>query len=183
MGVSVPDDLRRFIGPPLLPAMMEFCGMDKETAEKALVTYRVHYSDHGMYDAYLYDGVREMLDRLKEKGHKLYIGTSKPESFAVKMLEALGVSEYFTIICGAIMDTKRNRKADVLAELFRRIGSSPQDEGTDGMWCMIGDRIYDAEGAAEFGMPCIGVLWGFGSAEEFTGCTIVKTPAELTELF
>ena len=134
-----------------------------------------------MYDAYLYDGIRDSLAALCEKGHKLYIGTSKPESFARAMLEALGVAEFFTEICGAIMDTKRNRKADVLAELFRRAGANPEEEA--GMWYMVGDRVYDAEGAAEFGIPCIGVLWGFGCAEEFEGCTVVNTPAELTEKF
>ena len=181
MGIGIPENMGRFIGPPLIPAMMEFCGIDKETAEQALLTYRVHYKDHGMYDAYLYDGIRDSLAALCEKGHKLYIGTSKPESFARAMLEALGVAEFFTEICGAIMDTKRNRKADVLAELFRRAGANPEEEA--GMWYMVGDRVYDAEGAAEFGIPCIGVLWGFGCAEEFEGCTVVNTPAELTEKF
>jgi len=182
MGIGVPENMGRFIGPPLLPAMMEFCGIDKETAEQALINYRVHYKDHGMYDAYLYDGIREMLAALCEKGHKLYIGTSKPESFARAMLEALGVAEYFTEICGAVMDTKRNRKADVLAELFRRLGTSPADGNADD-WRMIGDRVYDAEGAAEFGISCIGVLWAVGCAEEFAGCTVVETAAALTELF
>ena len=33
---------------------------------------------------------------------------------------------------------------------------------------MVGDREHDVLGAKRAGIPCIGVLYGYGSAEELT---------------
>ena len=32
--------------------------------------------------------------------------------------------------------------------------------------CVVGDRMHDVRGARANGVKCIGVLWGYGSAEE-----------------
>lgn len=49
---------------------------------------------------------------------------------------------------------------------------------------MIGDREHDIIGAKEHGLSCIGVLYGYGSREEFerygADC-IVETVSELME--
>ena len=50
---------------------------------------------------------------------------------------------------------------------------------------MVGDRKYDVYGAAEHGIPCIGVLYGYGSREELVsaGATMLcETVSELPEL-
>ncbi len=186
--------MRKFIGPPLEPAFMEFVGVDKETAVRAVQVYRAEYKVTGVLGVEVYDGIPAMLTALVEAGHHLHVATSKPEAFALRIFENIGLAHHFTHICGAGMDGTRAKKAEVLAELFRRGGIADSGEAvlaeptklTDKLtqWRMIGDRVYDIEGAAVFGMRSVGVTWGFGPVEEFAGAEyIVHTPAELAQLY
>ncbi len=50
---------------------------------------------------------------------------------------------------------------------------------------MVGDRLYDVEGAREQGLPTIGVLWGAGSEQELReagAAALVATPDEIPPL-
>ncbi|MCC7172562.1 MAG: HAD hydrolase-like protein, partial [Planctomycetes bacterium] len=45
---------------------------------------------------------------------------------------------------------------------------------------MIGDRSHDVRAARANGARAIGVLWGYGSADELTAAdAVVRTPVEL----
>ena len=166
----LPDDqMRKFIGPPLESAFMELVGVDRETAVKAVQIYRAEYRVTGILGVEVYDGVPEMLEALMAAGHSLHIATSKPEVFALRIFDNIGLAKYFTHICGAGLDGTRAKKEEVLAELFRRGGVEEPNKNTLADWRMIGDRIFDVEGAAAFGMKSVGVTWGFGPLEEFAG--------------
>ena len=55
----------------------------------------------------------------------------------------------------------------------------------DGQVVMIGDRRYDIEGGKACGLQTIGVLYGYGSREEFEAVgadNIVETPEEIVNL-
>ncbi len=66
---------------------------------------------------------------------------------------------------GATLDGRISTKEQVLQEVFRRIGSDdPKD------YVLIGDTIYDVEGANKVGMDCIGVSYGFGKSRRFRTC-------------
>ena len=154
------SQLRAFIGPPLEVCFTEVCGLSPEEARQAVGYYRERYGVTGKFECSLYSGVKELLRQLHQSGRKVLLATSKPEQFAVEILEHLGVAEYFTCIAGAAMDHTRQTKEEVIRYLLDRTGLSTTD------CLMIGDRKYDVEGAAELSMPCVGVLYGFGSREE-----------------
>ena len=51
---------------------------------------------------------------------------------------------------------------------------------------MVGDRMYDIEGAAECGITPVGVLYGFGSRDELEragAAAIAETVADIPKLF
>lgn len=178
------EQMRKFIGPPLEPAFMDFLGVDRDTAIRAVQVYRAEYRVTGILGVEVYDGIPEMLDALAGAGHNLHVATSKPEVFAMRILDNIGLAKYFTHICGAGLDGTRAKKAEVLEELFRRGGVTEPDAVTLADWRMIGDRFYDVEGAAAFGMKSVGVTWGFGPIEEFAGAeAAVQSPAALAALF
>ena len=55
----------------------------------------------------------------------------------------------------------------------------------DGQVVMIGDRRYDIEGGKACGLQTIGVLYGYGSREEFEAAgadNIVETPEDIVNL-
>ena len=45
----------------------------------------------------VYDGVIEMLEKLRKKGFRLAIATSKPEMFAKQIADYFGFSKYLTL--------------------------------------------------------------------------------------
>ena len=163
LGYTVEDKntLRPFIGPPLYESFREYYGFDDETAWLGVKYYREYYPEKGIFENRLYDGMYELLKELSESGRKLVLATSKPEPFAVTILEHFNVSEFFTLIAGSTLDNSRRSKTDVLRYALDECGIT--DKSTV---LMIGDRKHDVIGAHEVGIDCAYVLYGFGSIEE-----------------
>ena len=156
------DSLSCFIGPPLTVSFKTFYGFDDENADRGVAYYREYYKDKGIFEGYVYDGIEETLKRLKNAGKRVMVATSKPEEYAKRVLEKFGIAKYFDFIAGATMDEKtRANKIEIMQYAFDSCGASPSDT------IMVGDRLFDIEGAKHFGMECIAVLYGYGSKEEF----------------
>lgn len=155
--------LHPFIGPPLKYSFKEFYGLSEEESELAVKYYRERFSAKGLYENEVYDGVEKILQQLKESGKVIILATSKPEVFAVKILEHFKLDSYFDFVAGATMDGSRGEKADVIRYALQISGITDTSQAI-----MIGDRNYDILGARENGMDSIGVLFGFGDYEELT---------------
>ena len=104
-----------FIGPPLKDSFMKYYHFPESQAEEAIKKYREYFSVTGIFENRVYDGIEELLKELKSCGKRLLVATSKPEEFAVQILEHFGLAQYFEHICGASMDEKRVKKGDVIA--------------------------------------------------------------------
>lgn len=180
MGVTDCDDLsalRHFIGPPLSESFKEF--FEGEDIKRAIAFYRERYSTIGWKENRLYDGIKDMLKKIKESGRKIYMATSKPEIFAKDIAELFEISEYFDGICGATTDGVRNTKEDVVKYAIEVCGETNPDN-----ILMVGDRHHDVDGAGEFGIKTLGVTYGFGTREELLGCgaiAVVDTPDEVVK--
>lgn len=171
--------LAAFIGPPLMESFQVFYGMSEGAARRAVACYREYYADKGIFENRVYDRIPETLAALAARGKKLYVATSKPEFFAEKILEHFQLAPYFSGVAGATMDKTRTRKADVIAYALGRF-SLPQAQSV-----MIGDRMHDVAGAKQNKLPCIGVLYGFGSREELLAAgadMLAETPEALLPL-
>lgn len=178
-GMEVPprQELYSFIGPPLKQSFMRWCGFDEAEGEQAVKYYREYYRDKGLLENEVYDGIEDMLKALREKGKRLAVATSKPEEFAIRILEHFGLAQYFEVIAGDTLDFKRNTKADVIASALERLGVTDRSGVI-----MVGDREHDVIGAKAQDLPCIGVLFGYGSQEELEAAGakhIAQTPADV----
>lgn len=178
-GMEVPprQELYSFIGPPLKQSFMRWCGFDEAEGEQAVKYYREYYRDKGLLENEVYDGIEDMLKALREKGKRLAVATSKPEEFARRILEHFGLAQYFEVIAGDTMDFKRNTKSDVIASALERLNVTDRSQ-----IIMVGDREHDVIGAKAQDLPCIGVLFGYGSREELevAGAKyIAQTPADV----
>ena len=60
INIENPDDLCKFIGPPIRPAFKEFYGFDDLGAEKAVEKFREHFLVKGLYENIMYDGTDTM---------------------------------------------------------------------------------------------------------------------------
>lgn len=181
-GIEVDDRtaIYKFIGPPLHVSFREFCGFDEEKSRLAIEYYREYYRDKGLFENTIYPGIEYVLKTLKKQGKKIMLATSKPEEFAIKILKGLEVYKYFDFCAGANMDGSRSKKSDVIKYALENLGVTDTAKAL-----MIGDREYDIYGAKEFNIDSVGVLFGYGSKEEFVaaGATyIVEKAEEILEL-
>ena len=105
-GIEVEDlkDLCPFIGPPLKDSFMKYYDFPEEQAQEAIGRYREYFAVTGIFENRVYDGITEMLKKLKEDKRTLLVATSKPEAFAVQILEHFHLARYFDWVCGASMD-------------------------------------------------------------------------------
>ena len=154
------ESLYPFIGPPLADSFMNFYGFDSEKAMDAITVYREYFRNKGIFENEAYEGVRELLENIKASGRKTVLATSKPEEFAVRILEHFDLAKYFDVVAGASMDEKRNKKGDVIKYAMEK-GAFRSENAV-----MIGDREHDIFGARENGLDSIGVLYGYGSRQE-----------------
>ena len=163
-GIEIKDlsSLTKYIGPPLRASFMEF-GFNEEEAEELITKYREYYKVKGLYENEVYEGIEELLRKLKEKGMKLYTATSKPEYFAKIILEHYNLDQYFEDICGATMDNSRGTKEEVIRYAICKNKINDLNEVV-----MIGDREHDVQGAKKVGITSIGVLFGYGSKDELS---------------
>lgn len=180
MGFDMPEDTQKFLGPPLYQSFAEFLGMNEEQVNEAVRIFRERYSTIGLFENRVYDGIPEMLQRLKDGGMRLMVATSKPRDYAVRILERFGLLRFFEVVGGACLDGTRNNKNEVIEYVLAESGISDRSGVL-----MIGDRKQDVLGAHKTGLKCLGVLWGYGSQEELSDAGsdyIAKTPDEAADM-
>ena len=153
--------LNKFVGPPLEAAFSEYYGFTREESHQALLYYREYFCEKGMFENRVYEGITELLAHLKATGRTVILATSKPEEYAVQILEQFGLLSYFDQVAGASMDEVRVKKSDVIAYALERADITDLSRAV-----MVGDRDNDMRGAADNGLASIGVLYGYGSREE-----------------
>lgn len=171
------SSLYPFIGPPLIESFMKFYGFDEEKATQAVNYYREYFGVTGLFENEVYDGMEHLLSWCVNQGYQLVLATSKPEHFAVEIMEHFNLAQYFKEMCGSRLDASLETKADVIRCAMQRC----QIENP-GEILMIGDRMHDIIGAHECGIECASVCWGYGNKEEFNKYNtdhIIETLEEL----
>ncbi len=165
-----------FIGPPLTESFSKYFGLSDEDAKLAVEYYREYYRPTGIFEVSIYDGIPELLEKLSKDGRKLILATSKPIVFADMILEKYGLKQYFSATFGSELDGTRVKKAEVIAYAYENF---PFDKSNA---VMVGDRRHDVDGAHEFGIPCIGVTFGYGDRSEHEACDADVIAESVTEL-
>lgn len=162
LNIEAPDNaaLIPFIGPPLHESYETFYQLSGDNNAEAIRLYREYFSDKGMFENEVYPGIPLLLQALKSMDKKLYIATSKPTYFAVPILEHFNLAHYFESITGSELDGTRTNKAEVIQHVIDIHGLN-RDE-----CIMIGDRKHDIIGGQKNNIDTIGVLYGYGDANE-----------------
>lgn len=174
-GFARPDEatLRKFVGPSSLEGLERHTDIPFERHRAIVETYREQYPQRARELSSVYEGVHELLEDLSALPVRLAIATQKPQPSAERIVGEFGLTRYFHAISGARDDRWEESaslptdKPGIVARALDLLGAAGRDLA--GAAVMIGDREYDAAGAAANGIPCIGVTWGFGSAEELSG--------------
>ena len=176
-GLPIPsrEELRVIVGPPLHESLVKF-GVPKEEAQNGVKKYRERYNTLGKFENTPYPGIRELLEKLQQDGHRLFVATSKPEAMSIEILEHFDLAKYFEIICGASLDTSRSSKEAVIEYLLTQCGTQENA-------IMVGDTAFDVIGAKAHGIPTVGVSWGYGTDEEMESAGAVAIVHTMDELY
>lgn len=189
-GIPYPEYsvFRSFIGPSLYDSFVREFGMDDAKAKEMVAKYRERYNVVGLFEAEVYEGVADTLCALKEKGCILSVATSKPTEPTLRILEKFGVGKYFDVVVGSNPDGTGSDKKHIISQVLESLKKDhdlTEEMIQDGQVVMIGDRRYDIEGGKACGLQTIGVLYGYGSREEFEAAgadNIVESPEEILKL-
>jgi phosphoglycolate phosphatase len=172
--VPAEQDLLWCIGPPLKASFETMLG-NEVLAERAVTLYRERFSDVGIYENSIYDGIPELLAALVA-GPRLFVATSKLAVFAERIIAHFALVQYFERIFGAALDGTHADKTALLQYAL-------EQSGLDGRrTIMVGDRSFDMIGARNNQMTPVGVLYGYGSEAELRGAGaqhLCATPQDL----
>jgi len=160
--IPTEDELTWCIGPPLRASFVRLLGAEDD-ADRAVSLYRERFSDIGLFENRVYDGISEVLTTLSQSGQRLFVATSKPHVFATRIVAHFGLSHHFEHVFGSELDGTRVDKSDLLAYALKTAAVDPAKT------LMIGDRSHDMVGAKNNGMQGIGVLYGYGNKSELLG--------------
>ncbi len=149
----------RNLGRPLRTSMREYAEADGradavDLAEQMVAAYREFQREHHDRLVKGYDGVRETLVTLRERGYTLGIVTSKGRAIAMVVIGDFGLEPLVDVMV-FLEDTARHKpEPDPLLEAARRGGFEP----ARGLY--VGDSIHDIAAGRAAGMKTAGALWG-----------------------
>ena len=177
LGIDEPDldKLECYIGPPLIDSFQRYHGLSLEQAEIGVAKYRERFRDTGIFENEVIAGIPEVLEELKKRGYVMALATSKPEEFALRITKHFNLSQYFEIEVGSGMNGELKYKADVIAEVLKRIVQKYPEQDMaeiEADSVMIGDRVHDIEGAKKCKIESVGVRFGFAKPGELEGVAL-----------
>jgi phosphoglycolate phosphatase len=170
-----PAQLRAMVGPPLQDGFAVVLGVPLADVDGAVAAFRAHYAAGAVLDVAVHGGVPALLAELRARGAVLAVATSKPEVFAVRVLEHTGLRPSFASVHGATLDGAVRHKDQVVAAA---LAAHPDGRRP----VLVGDRAHDVLGAAAHGLPCIGAGWGPAEDGELVAAgaaVVVGRPAEV----
>jgi phosphoglycolate phosphatase len=156
------EELRWCIGPALRESFRLLLGAaaSNEDAEQAVVFYRERFTNIGIFENKLYDGIPETLAALQNEGRRLYMITAKPIVMARRIIDHFDLRSFFHGLYGSELDGKSFDKALLTAEVLRRENIAPHAA------VFVGDRRYDIEAAHANALPAIAAAYGYASQQE-----------------
>jgi phosphoglycolate phosphatase len=142
-------------GAPVLISRALGGAAEPEELQRALKFFLAHYEEHKLDFTKLYPGVREALEELH--GVPMAVLTNKPVNISVRILDGLGVADFFRAIYGG--NSFAAKKPDPLGAntILTELGV------TGGEAAMVGDSEVDVQTARNAGMISAIVNFGFGT--------------------
>ena len=172
-----PENVKHFVGPPLKENFMRTYNFTEEEAVKAVDIFRERYAPIGIFENYPYDGIKELLKELKEADFILLVATSKPHIHAETVLKKFELYQYFDYILGSELHGSEN-KTEIMKDVLKKAGVKDLKEAI-----MVGDTVFDIEGARNVGIDVIAVEYGYGKKEELlTADYYAETVTDLKNL-
>ena len=152
-------------------------GTDEETSEKCLGVFKEHYKNNSRNKTKPYDGIIELLEKLCESDVKTAVVTNKMQSAAKDIVEFF-FGNKISLAVGQVDGVAQKPNPDGVLLVLEKLGIKKEKA------VYVGDSEVDCLTARNAGIDCIGVTWGFRSAEtlkESGAGIIVDEPLQILQ--
>ncbi|MEX5632874.1 HAD-IA family hydrolase [Parafrankia sp. FMc2] len=127
----------------------------------------------------LFDGVRELLTGLLDRGIRLAVATGKSGPRARDLLAQLGILDCFERVIGSDEVARPKPAPDIIQLALETLGADPADA------MMIGDAVTDIQSARGAGVRAVAAVWGQVDESELLAAApdwVIWSPTQLLGL-
>ena len=155
-------------------------GGDKGLAyfDRAFVEYQKIFQEYCMYRVVPYDGIRELLAELKERGIKIAVLSNKPHERTKDVIYTLFGEGYFDVVQGQIAGVEKKPSPAGVFCILEQLKLTADEI------LYLGDTGTDMQTGKSAGAVTIGALWGFREREELLenhADYVIEKPLELLQ--
>ncbi len=150
----------------------------KDCVEEVLQIMKAHYIDNCCNKTRPFEGILELLEKLRKMGVKLAVLTNKQHDQALKTVDYY-FNGFFNEIAGITAERKIKPDPESTLEICSKMNIEPSQA------LFVGDSDVDMETAGNAGILPVGVSWGFREAELLKKAgaqIIVDKPAQILDL-
>lgn len=175
------DAYRRFVGDGVHVLARRVLPAGRQDLQPDLVRRLLaRYESHVIDGASIYPGVRELLEKLRDRGLRLGVLSNKPDFLTFRTLEGLALLPLFDAFLGQRDELPRKPDAAVVELLLTHWPGVPRDAVL-----YVGDTSTDMQTARNAALRPIGVLWGFRDEQELRAhgaAAIARRPEDVAAL-
>lgn len=133
-------------------------GINNTLYKECLKVFQDHYSKNMQNKTVPYNGIKELLAELRNRGFKMAVVSNKFDS-AVKELVKGFLGDYIKVAIGESENVSRKPAPDTVIKALAELESVPDKA------VYVGDSEVDVMTARNSNLICIGVTWGFRTRE------------------
>lgn len=174
------SEIRAFIGNGAKMLVKRCLGEDvaEETVQACLEYYNQIYTASKSPKTALFDGIEDVLVKLKQKGYKLAILTNKPQPTTDEVYKTYLERFNFDLVVGQSPLVKCKPDKEAVLNILKQLNVQPENA------YMVGDGETDVLTAVNAKMKCITVLWGYRDKDflaTFGADTFANSPSEILD--
>lgn len=162
----------------LIERMLPKDKLNNENINKALELFDNYYENHMVDMTKPYEGIVDMLDKLKEKGIKLGVVSNKPHEFTTEVVKSY-FDDRFEMVYGHRANNPIKPDPSTVFEVIDGFKLDKEE-------CLyVGDSEVDINTAKNAGVKSVGVIWGFrgrGELESAGADYLVNKPEEILRI-
>ncbi|MDE6455772.1 MAG: HAD family hydrolase, partial [Dysosmobacter sp.] len=113
-----------------------------------------YYGRHNMDDTTPYEGVEELLERLKAAGIQMAVYSNKADAFSREIVEHY-LPGFFRLVRGKVDGVPMKPDPAGLCGVMKELGAAPETT------LFVGDSATDIRTGHNAGLKACGVTWGF----------------------
>ena len=156
------DDYKRFVGNGMKKLVERAFKhtLSEGVLNSRLEEFKEYYNEHYLDNTAAYEGVKEQIMLLKEKGIKTAVVTNKAEESAAFIIESLFGKGTFDVIVGQREGLPVKPAPDGVFIALKEMGCTAEEA------IYFGDSNVDMQTAKNANIKSVGVTWGYRSKEE-----------------